>query len=130
MLFWVVLILMVSCVGGFIRSTDSDAQDIFACLFGLLALVMVVMVLFLVIPHIGLDGEIAKMNQEYESLVYQIENDVYDNDNDIGLRQLYTRVETWNKDLAYHKEVQDDFWIGIFYPNIYDQFKLIELPVG
>ena len=33
----------------------------------------------------------------------------------------------WNKDLTYMRNAQDDFWIGIFFADIYDQFKTIEL---
>ena len=77
--------------------------------------------------YIGVDGSIAKNQARYESLVYQYDNNVYDNDNDLGKRDLMEDIQKWNEDLAWHKENQDDFWIGIFIPNIYDQFDFIEL---
>lgn len=33
----------------------------------------------------------------------------------------------WNTDLAFKKEAQRDFWVGIFYPNIYDEIDFIEM---
>ena len=77
--------------------------------------------------NIAPEAELAKELNKRESLVYQLENEVYDNDDDIvGKRDLYKDIETFNSDLAYNKTVQKDFWIGILYPNIYDKIDYIE----
>lgn len=73
------------------------------------------------------EAELAKELNRRESLVYQLENEIYDNDDDVlGKRDLYKDVETFNSDLAYNKIAQKDIWIGIFYPNIYDKIDYIE----
>lgn len=90
----------------------------------LTVLVSIVIILF---SHIGLDAKVERYNARYESLVYQYENDIYENDNDLGKRELMNDIQSWNEDLSYYKEIQDDFWLGIYYPNIYDQFEKIEL---
>jgi hypothetical protein len=93
-----------------------------AILFG----VATVIALFIVIDaHTCIDGYVNKMNERRDIIVYQLENNVYENDNDIGKRELMVDIQEWNEDLAYKKVVQDDFWFGIFYPNIYDQFEFI-----
>lgn len=76
---------------------------------------------------IGLNGKIAKNQQRYNSLVYQLENNLYDNDNDLGKKELYDQIQDWNEDLAEGKALQRDIWVGAFYPNIYDEFDFIEL---
>ena len=75
----------------------------------------------------ALDAKIAEKQQVYNSLSYQLENDIYENDNDLGKKNLYDQIQDYNSNLAYYKGVQDDFWLGIFYPDIYDQFEFIEL---
>ena len=73
------------------------------------------------------DARSAMYQRRYDALVYQYENDFYDNDNDIGKRDLMENIEAWNTDLAYRKKAQRNYWVGIFYPNIYDDFDFIEL---
>ena len=73
------------------------------------------------------DGYIAENEQLYASLVYQVENEVYENDNDLGKRELYKDIEEWNKELAYRQATEDSAWIGIYIPNVHDQFEFIEL---
>ena len=73
------------------------------------------------------DADVAKYQKRYESLTYQYENDFYNNDNDVGKYELVSQIEYWNTDLAYRKTIQRDFWLGIYYPNIYDQFEFIKL---
>lgn len=110
------------------RSEAMDALGFFsagiAIILGIAVLVMDIIGLF---STIGLEGKIAEYNARYESLVYQLENDLYDNDNDLGKRELYADIQDWNEDLAQYKANQDDLWIGVFIPNIYDQFEFIEL---
>lgn len=82
--------------------------------------------IILIDSHGGKDAYIAEQNQKYEALVYQMENDVYDNDNDLGKKELYNEVREWNEDLAYHQDIQNNLWFGVYYPNIYNQFEFIK----
>lgn len=79
-----------------------------------------------IISNAGIDGQIASNEQRYESLVYQFENDIYDNDNDLGKKELYNQIQDWNEEVAKGQALQNDPLVGIFYPDIYDQFEVIE----
>lgn len=124
MLFWIILVLAIAAIVWVVW----DEYNIMA------SLVSIIMVITLVVSlcafgcyNINVDGMIAADQKRYESLVYQYENDMYDNDNDLGKYELMQRIEDWNKELASYRAAQDDFWIGIYIPNIYDQYKFIEL---
>ena len=123
MLFWTFVIIIIA---GFILFTfDWENLGIAISVIGIFGIIASVVVL--AINYIGIDGYIARMNTRYETLVYQYENDIYDNDNDLGKRELMVDIQNWNEDLSSRRERQRDFWIGIYIPNIYDQFEYIEL---
>lgn len=77
--------------------------------------------------HFSAPGLAEQYSQRYEFLTYQLENNLYDNDNEVGKKQLYDEIRQWNEDVAYGKKMQDNIWVGVFYPHIYDEFELIEL---
>ena len=123
MLFWTFVIIIIAGFALFTYDLENLGIAISAIgIFGIIASVVV-----LAINYIGIDGYIARMNTRYETLVYQYENDIYDNDNDLGKRELMIDIQNWNEDLSSRRERQRDFWIGIYIPNIYDQFEFIEL---
>lgn len=126
MLFWLFLVIFVACcVWAYIYRSHYDFMPVFSA--GLSGVAFAVSLIIFACANIGVDGYVERMNQRYDSLVYQYENDIYDNDNDLGKRELITDIQSWNEDLANYKAIQDDFWIGTYIPNIYDQFEFIEL---
>ena len=93
----------------------------------ILGMVILIMSIVIIEANVPAEAKAEQYQMRYESLVYQYENDVYDGDDDVvGKRDLYCDIEYWNSDLAYRKRMQRDFWVGIFYPNIYDRFEFIE----
>ena len=130
MLFWSFIILAVIGIVCFViyENTMSGEQ---VCNVGTIFeisgwLAILVSIIVFAVNYIGLDGYIEENKVRYESLTYQYENKLYDNDNDIGKKELMSEIQDWNEDLARHKARQDDFWIGIYIPDIYDQFEFIE----
>lgn len=124
MLFWILLVIAVIGIVWVMLDEWSCAAMI-VCGVGVLAAVFSIAAF--ACGNIGVDGYVSQMNTRYEMLTYQYENDIYDNDNDLGKRELMTDIQDWNEDLANYKAIQDDFWIGIYIPDIYDQFEFIEL---
>lgn len=95
-------------------------------IIGISAVMILISGIIMLDFHGDADAKIAVNHKRYESLVYQLENNLYDNDNDLGKKELYNEIREWNEDIAYYQNIQDNFWVGIFYPDIYDQFEFIE----
>ena len=131
MLFWLVVAIFIISIIVFVINNKicGGCYDAITNVLELLAIVSGVAVLFMTIAiglgNFGADAKAAKYKERYDSLVCQYENEIYCDDNVVY--DLLTNIREYNEDLAYHQEIQDDFWIGIFYPNIFDQFELIEL---
>lgn len=126
----VAIVMIVSLAGAYVFRDDYDKLDLSLTLsvIGLLsASVLTVMVIIAGLANFGTEGQMASNRQTYDSLVYQLENDLYDNDNDLGKKELYDQIQEWNEDLARGKVMQRNFWVGCFYPNIYDEFEYIDL---
>lgn len=135
MWFWLMLILVGVGIGVIILgkwmydNTKYDTSWLYETGWGIAiiaGIVAVIMAFVIIDSHTNIEAKTAENQQRYNSLVYQLENNLYDNDNDLGKKELYEDIEGWNKNLAYYQKAQDDLWMGIFYPNIYDQFKFIK----
>lgn len=129
MIFWLVLLLIVVCLGlaVYVEKRFQDYSVPFLMIASIGFIVSFVMLVVIIVKNTNVDAYVAENQMRYEMLVYQYENNLYDNDNDLGKRDLMEDIQEWNEDLAYHRKAQDDFWVGIFYPNVYDQFEFIEL---
>lgn len=130
MLFWSFVILLI--IGVVLISIalyiDSDGLGMTGTGISICSIIAIIISLFIIgESHLTKDADIARFNARYDILVYQVENDVYENDNDLGKRDLYNDIQSWNEDLAYRKEAQRSLWLGIYYPDIYDQFEFISL---
>ena len=120
-------LLVLSFIGGsFFINRKEIISSICVAAFLMSGFTLLVMVVVIACNYFGVPGYIASTNQTYDSLTYQLENNIYDNDNDIGKKELYDDIQEYNETIAKRKVLQDDFWLGVFYPDIYDQFKLIE----
>ena len=75
---------------------------------------------------IGSESYLVSMQEKRNALVYQLENDLYDNDNDLGKKELYSEITEYNCDVAKGKIMQDNIWVYNLYADVYDDLELIE----
>lgn len=130
MIFWIFVIIfvigIVMCVigssfysegliaGGLITSVAS----------GMVALICLI---FIIHSHFAATGTKAACEETYKSLLYKVETEQCRDEFGIVNKDYIDEVQAWNEDVVKYKAYQRDFWIGIFYPNIYDNFETIDL---
>lgn len=133
MIFWITLIATVVFTVlaiVFFDSWDFEWVSLLSAIISVIAgIAFVVMLIFVIVNNVGVEASIEANKQRYESLIYQAENNLYENDNDLGKKELVNQIQEWNEDLAIGKALQDDFWVGIFYADIYDEFDFIPMTV-
>ena len=133
MIFWITLIAVV--VFAVLAIVFFDSLDfewvsmLSTIIFVIAGIAFVVMLIVVIANNVGVEASIEANKQRYESLIYQAENNLYENDNDLGKKELVNQIQEWNEDLARGKALQNDFWVGIFYADIYDEFNFIPMTV-
>lgn len=131
MLSFIFMILIV--VLGVIIYVVSD-EDIIRCDWSPLGSVLiafgiaVLMLMTICAGVIGItaDAMEAANTERYEALMYKIESGVCSDDFGLLNKEIIDDIQAWNEDLARYKMLEQDKWIGAFYPNIYSDFDFIE----
>ncbi len=146
MLFWLFVILLVvgitmcvltNCSLNYEVSEKYPVLDwlyyntdinIISSIVSLIAAACVVLSLICIVcEYTTVDSKVASNKVKYESLCYKLESDSVRDDFGLLNKEIVDEIQEWNEDLVYNKEMQDNFWVGIYYPNIYNQFKTIPL---
>ena len=89
-------------------------------------IISVVLGVIAISASVGSESYLASMQEKRNALVYQLENDLYDNDNDLGKKELYSEITEYNCDVAKGKIMQDNIWVYNLYADVYDDLELIE----
>lgn len=130
MLIMVVLVIFLVSILILVKTID-DYDFKYDGLFILIATISgvatAIMTLLAIMFNAGSDGQLEAAKQERALLVYQLENKLYDNDNDLGKKELYDQIMRWNADVASGKRLQHDILCGPFIPDIYDELEIIDV---
>ena len=134
MVLWISIFVTVICLVIFIISNNKydgawDAINAISLVFAITAFVLSTGLGGVsIVARAGADAYLASMQEKRSALVYQLENDIYDNDNDLGKKELYSEITEYNCDVAEGKIKQNNIWVYNIHPNVYDELELIEFP--
>ena len=131
MIFWIFVIALVVGIVLFVLSDNCSFfynWDTVAVADICISIITIVtMGIIIVATHVTANGEKLANEQRYDSLIYKAETESIRDEFGIANKEYIDEVQAWNEDVIKYKEWQRDFWIGIFIPNIYDDFETIDL---
>jgi hypothetical protein len=83
------------------------------------------MIFVLIINHASAIGDREEMWVEYRSLYHQASTGMYNNDNEVGKKELADDIQKWNSTLASKKASSQSLWLNWFYGVDYSQYDFI-----
>lgn len=89
-------------------------------------IIVAVMIMEMGVNYIRADITAAQLHERYNAIVYKIESDSCRDEFGLLNKEIIDEVQDWNENITYYQAKKDNFWIGIVYPDIYDQFHTID----
>ena len=80
-----------------------------------------------IITHWNVDGKLENVNSTRETLVYQLEEGYYVNDNNISSKELFEDVNNFNVAVRSGKKGLENPWISMFYFPKWNEVEVINL---
>ena len=132
MIFWIFVIVTVVGVvllfADYDFGIDSFALEASASITSVVSgIIAVIMLIIIILNNLGAQGTKLSNQQTYDSLIYKSQTESIRDEFGIVNKEYIDEVQAWNEDIVKYKNWQRDFWIGIFVPNIYDEFETIDL---
>ena len=81
----------------------------------------------IVVPHANAIGEQAAMEARRETIIYQLENKTFKNDNNLGTTEVLSAIADYNGDVLKMRAGRKNPWISWFYAPYGEDLKLIDL---
>lgn len=129
MAFWIFVILAVVGYVGYAIAYlhENDIGVIFGIIAVIATVITVVLLMLIIVNNGSAIGEKAKLEQRYDALTYKAQTESTRDEFGVVNKDYIDEVQAWNESIASNQRTQRDFWVGIFTPNIYDDFELIDL---
>ena len=126
MLFWLFIILFV--VGIILYKVfEFEFFFVFCYVISIISGLAVIISLFIIIgEYTTMDSYLEKTREQYKAITYKIESDSCRDEFGLLNKEVIDEIQEWNKDVRFYQNIQDNFWLGIYYPNVFDEFETID----
>ena len=84
------------------------------------------MIIVFACNYIGVNAQVESNKERYNAITYKVESGACRDEFGLLNKEVIDEIQDWNEDVIYYKNIQKDFWVGIFIPNVYDQFETID----
>lgn len=102
--------------------------DVCSPLFSSLGgIALVIELVVIIVSHANAIGDQAAMEAERETLIYQMENETYKNDNNIGTTELFSSIAEYNGKVLKIQAGRKNPWVNWLYVPYGEDLELIDL---
>lgn len=140
MIFWISLILLVTGVAALIANAigesvswkyENSSLCVCALIFGTLASIfggfLVLILGFVLVVNLTTATATKQANVEkYKALTYKLESEACRDQFGLLNKEIIDEVQRWNVKVTYYKAMEDNFWVGIYYPDVYGDLGTID----
>lgn len=64
--------------------------------------------------------------EKYKALTYKLESEACRDQFGLLNKEIIDEVQNWNVKVTYYKAMEDNFWVGIYYPDVYGDLGTID----
>lgn len=64
--------------------------------------------------------------EKYKALTYKLESNACRYQFGLLNKEIIDEVQDWNTGIVYYKSMEDNFWMGIYYPDVYGDLGTID----
>lgn len=145
MLFWLCLIVLIVGIGlvtigkmewfdtrnenklrKFLYQNDYTIKSSGWVTVAVSGIIMTIMIVIFACNYIGVNAQVEKAKERYNAITYKVESGACRDEFGLLNKEVIDEIQDWNEDVTYYKNFQKDFWVGIFIPNVYNQFETID----
>ena len=143
MIFWLCLAILIIGIGlivigcidwdykknklfDFLYDNDDTLKFIGGIITFISGFIMIIMITILCCMYIGIDARVEKSKETFDAITYKVESGACRDEFGLLNKEVIDEIQSWNESVIYYQKMQNDFWVGIFYPDVYDQFETID----
>ena len=143
MLFWLCLTILIIGIGlivigcidwdyeknklfDFLYDNDDTLKLIGGITTFISGFIMIIMITILCCMYIGIDARVEQSKETFDAITYKVESGACRDEFGLLNKEVIDEIQSWNESVIYNQKMQNDFWVGVFFPNVYDQFETID----
>lgn len=110
----------------FIYETEDWAQPVAVVLAGIGVIGSIASLFVIMGMHADAMAQKAKLNETYTAIEYKITSGSCRDELGLLTKEVIDEAQEYNETISYYKTMQNSFWLGIYVPDIYNDFELID----
>ena len=86
----------------------------------------IISLIIIILQFTTIGSYLEKSREIYKAITYKVESDACRDEFGLLNKEVIDEIQEWNKNVRCYQNIQDNFWVGIYYPNVFDEFETID----